>query len=527
MEIVVDYTMQIPELQRNLLLLILDGVGVARKSPGNAVTLSNPQNLIKLWNAFPHTYLKASSEFVGLPESTNGNSEVGHLNIGAGRIMYQNLPKINNAIQKGHFTSNNTLKSALLHAQKYNSKVHILGCFSDGSTHSHIDHFISTLEFFKTNNFNGIVNIHAFTDGRDTPPQSASKYFEKIEDVFANLSLGRIATICGRSLAMDRNNQWNRTKKAYDLLVNGIAENTYKNWNDCLNNNYSKNITDEFIHPSAILSEQDSSIENINTVVENDVVIFLNFRADRAIQLSKAINSDGFTQFSIKSYSNLFFCSIVEYEKSFPEKVLFPKEYIKLPLGRIVAEEGLRQLRIAESEKFPHVTYFFNGGVPLKYQAEDRIEIPSPNVPTYDLKPEMSSLEVLNKATQYITTDAYNLIVMNIAAGDMVAHTGNIDATVKAMQVIDYVTGRLVDYALSRNWTIVITADHGNAEELINLTTNQIDTEHSQNLVPLIIVNKKLPATNLNIGSLSDIAPTILKLLSIQIPSEMSGSTLI
>jgi 2,3-bisphosphoglycerate-independent phosphoglycerate mutase len=263
------------------------------------------------------------------------------------------------------------------------------------------------------------------------------------------------------------------------------------------------------------------------TIRENDVVIFMNFRSDRAIQLSKAIIDPTFKNFETVKFNNLFFASIVEYEKGFPQKVLFPKEYIKLPIGRLISDFGLRQLRIAESEKFPHVTYFFNGGVSFKYPLEDRIEIQSPKVPTYDLKPEMSALDILNKTLPLIENDTYNFIAMNLANADMVGHTGNLEAAIKSVQVVDYVTAKLVDYCLARNWTVVITADHGNVEEMINLSSNEIDTEHSQNLVPLIVLNSKFGPTKLDIGSLCDISPTILKLLNIQQPSEMSGISLI
>jgi 2,3-bisphosphoglycerate-independent phosphoglycerate mutase len=521
LEIVVDYTMQIPELQRNVLLLILDGVGVSRKSKGNAVTLANPQNLIRLWNAFPHTYLKASSESVGLPENTNGNSEVGHLNIGAGRVMYQNLPKINKSIKQGHYLSNNMLLQAIDFAKKNGSNIHLLGCLSDGSTHAHTDHFLATLETIKHVDFKQNVFIHAFTDGRDTPPTSASEYLTKVQKKINELGIGTIASLCGRSLAMDRNKSWSRTKLAYDMLISGTAK-IYESWQNALDDNYKNSKTDEFILPSIIKTQ-----EKLPTISENDVVIFLNFRSDRAIQLSHAIASPEFNQFPTVKFQNIFFCSMVEYEKGFPNKVLFPKEYIKIPLGRIISENGLSQLRIAESEKYPHVTYFFNGGVNLKYQSEDRIEIQSPAVPTYDLKPEMSALEILNKTIPFIQSDRYNLIVMNLANGDMVAHTGNLEASIKSVQVLDYVTARLVDYCIARNWTVVITADHGNVEELINLQTGEIDTEHSQNLVPFMVINKKLGPGALNIGSLSDISPTILKLLSINKPAEMSGISLI
>lgn len=510
--------MQNVYLEKKVLLIIMDGVGVAKKSIGNAVTLANPQNLIKLWNSYPHTYLKASSESVGLPVNTNGNSEVGHLNIGAGTIIYQNLPKINKNIENGNFYTNFNLVKLLKTANENNSDIHIMGCFSDGSVHAHINHFLAVLEFLFRNNFRNQIFFHLFTDGRDTPPKSAEIYFNQLQREINKKGIGTIGTICGRSYAMDRNNTWKRTKLAYDLLINGIG-NKYSSWKEALLTNYSNNKTDEFIEPSII---------NSNSMIkDNDCILFMNFRSDRALQLSKAITDPSFANFETKKFSNLNFFSMTEYQKGFPLNVIYPKEYIKIPIGRLISENGLTQLRIAESEKFPHVTYFFNGGVSLKYIREDNIQIESPKVSTYDLKPEMSTPLILDTLSNYIANDKYNLIVVNLANGDMVAHTGNIEATIKAMQVVDYTVAKLVNLMLARNGTILITADHGNAEELINLKTNEIDTEHSENVVPFMVINNKLGFKQLPFGSLCDISPTIIDILNIPKPSEMTGTSLL
>jgi len=506
---------------QKLLLIIMDGIGISTDSPGNAVTQAKPQNLIKLWNTHTHGHLLAASEAVGLPPKTNGNSEVGHLNLGAGRIMYQNLPRINKNIENENFFSNSMLLQAVEHAQKNSSNIHLLGCLSDGSIHSHIDHFIATLNFLSRQKLKSKVFIHAFTDGRDSPPQSAAKYIGAIEKAVNHFKVGQIATICGRAIAMDRNKTWSRTEKAYRMLVHGEGMH-FKSWKVALQNSYKNKKTDEFIEPTVIQNKKETS-----KIQDGDVVLFLNFRSDRAIQLSKALADPDFANFTVQKFQNLFFASMVEYEKDFPQKVIYPKEYIKLPLGRIISEAGLTQLRIAESEKFPHVTYFLNGGVALRYNAENRIEIPSPKVATYDHKPEMASLEIVEVLKERIAMDYYNFIALNLANADMVAHTGNMESSKLAVEVVDYCVAELTKYMLARGGTVVITADHGNAEELINRETGKIDTEHSMNPVPLMIIKEGLQQQNLPLGKLSDVAPTILSLMNLEIPSEMSGRPLV
>ncbi|MBI2356865.1 2,3-bisphosphoglycerate-independent phosphoglycerate mutase [Candidatus Dojkabacteria bacterium] len=508
-------------MNKKVLLIIMDGLGVAPQNKGNAVSLANPKNLIRLWDTFPHTYLLACSEAVGLPSKTKGNSEVGHLNIGAGNVVIQTLPRINKSMENGSYMNNPTLWEALRHAIKYQSNVHLMGCLSDGSVHSHINHFTKTLEFFARNNFSGEVLIHGFTDGRDTPPDHGRSYFAKMQNSIDTLGIGRIASAVGRSIAMDRSMRWGKTETAFNLLTKGIGE-IYSSWAEIFDKNYSAGITDEFIPPSMI-----GTPDNLPIIKNNDVVLFLNYRSDRALQLSFAFAQPEFTFFERDLPLNLFFVSMIEYRKGFPINVLFPKEYISLPIGKVISNNNLRQLRISETEKFPHVTYFFNGGMSIKYQGEDRIEVPSANVPTYDLKPEMSAMEILEILKYRISTNMYDFIVLNLANGDMVGHTGSIKASIKSVQVLDYCVNELTKRFTALGGTVLITADHGNVEEIINLKSGEIDTEHSFNPVPFIIVDPERTPRKLPYGALKDIAPTILDIMGIPAPSEMGGKSLI
>lgn len=506
------------QLQRRLMLIILDGFGTAKASEGNAVTMAEPKNLIKLWNAFPHTYLRADSEYVGLPQNTRGNSEVGHLNLGSGNVIYQSLPKINRSIEKGDFFSNKTLIEALNNAVTNGSNIHLLGCLSDGSVHSHINHFKATLKFLKDKGFNKSVYIHAFLDGRDTPPKSASTFTKNINDYMSTLGIGEIKTMIGRAYAMDRSETWERTQLAYNLIAEGIGNN-YNSCEEAIDIQYKREITDEFVKPCVI-----GKYEGIRN---SDVLIFLNYRADRAIQLTKAFYEENFNKFPVKREKQYLFLAMNQYEKDLPKSVIFPKDYVKLPIGRVVSEANLTQLRIAETEKFPHVTYFFNGGAPIKYQGEEDIEIPSQKVDTYDNKPEMSSIILTDKILSEIKSDSYNFIVANFANGDMVGHTGNIDATIKAVKYTDECVGRIVSQYISMGGDVIITADHGNCEEMVNTTTGEMDTEHSINPVPFIYINQNTNLKLMRLGKLSDVAPTILKIFGITKPSEMSGISLI
>lgn len=508
-------------MRKRVLLIIMDGVGVAPRSKGNAVTLAKPRNLSVFWNTYPRTYLLASEEAVGLPTGTKGNSEVGHLNIGSGRVINQNLPRINKSIDSGVYSQNPTLLSALKYARKAGGDIHLLGCLSNGSVHAHIDHFEATLEALAHSNFEGNVFIHAFTDGRDTPPDSAKGFLRKMDDFCTRIGIGSISSICGRSIAMDRMQKWEKTQKVYNLLTKNEGL-KFDTWAQAVDSAYNSGLTDEFIPPSKIVSAGDNS-----NIKEGDAVLFMNYRADRALQLTQSLADPAFSHFENPLLDKIFFASMVEYRKGLPNNVLFPKEYINLPIGKVLSSMGLRQLRIAETEKFPHVTYFFNGGISVKYQGEDRIEVPSPNVATYDLKPEMSAMEVLKILSYRISMDMYDFLVVNLANGDMVGHTGNLDASIKSVEVVDHCVSELAKRFTARGGTVLITADHGNVEEVVNLRNGEIDTEHSINPVPFIIVDKDLQGRMLPYGSLKDIAPTILNIMGIPIPSEMTGRPLI
>ncbi len=504
-------------VKQKVLLIVLDGLGAAQASEGNAVVMANPEKLSALWSTYPHTYLLASGEAVGLPQNVRGNSEVGHLNLGAGNTVMQTLPRINKAIEKGLLDSNNTLTEAVIHAKRYESKIHLIGLLSDGSVHSHIDHFKAVIDFLSKTNLENEVYIHAMTDGRDSPPQSALTYLLDIDKHCIERGIGKIGTLIGRYYGMDRNNKWDRTQEAYFLLRNNVGE-RFETYQEAISTYYQQKLTDEFF-PATVIN--DSKIE------KNDVVLMLNFRPDRSLQISRALVEEGFVNFQRTKIENLFFASMVEYARGFPNKVLFPKQYLNLPLGKIIDSFGLRQLRIAESEKFPHVTYFFNGGTSAIYNGEDRIMIPSPNVATYDLKPEMSAPELTDILIKRVSADMYDFILVNYANPDMVGHTGNLAAGIKAVSTVDSLVYELVQNFISTGGAVIITADHGNVEEMINLETKTLDTEHSLNPVPCIIVGTEITQKNLPYGALKDIAPTILEIMGITKPAEMNGQSLI
>jgi len=504
-------------IKQKVLLIILDGLGTAPRNNGNAVVLADPKNLSSYWTIFPKTYLLASGESVGLPKNVKGNSEVGHLNIGAGRTVSQNLPRINHAIATGMLEKNNTLREAFIHAQKFGSNVHLVGLLSDGSVHSHIDHFKAVVDFFAKMNFQNNLFIHAITDGRDTPPNKSLEYITDMDKHCLNRGMGSIGTIIGRYYAMDRNLKWDRTQRAYYLYEQNFGE-KFPTYQKAIEAQYLRGLSDEFIEPVVI---------NESKIQPNDVVLLMNYRPDRMIQLTEALINSQFSGFTRKQISNLFVASMVEYKKNFPQKVLFPKQYMNLTLGKVLEAAGARQLRISESEKFPHVTYFFNGGISIPYKNEDRIQIPSPRVATYDLKPEMSALEITDALQKRISAQMYDFILVNFANTDMVGHTGNLEAGVKAVQIVDTCVKELVRTFTSYGGAVIITADHGNVEEMVNLETKQVDTEHSLNPVPFILAGTNVAPKVLPYGALKDIAPTILEIMGIPQPAEMTGNSLI
>jgi 2,3-bisphosphoglycerate-independent phosphoglycerate mutase len=504
-------------IKQKVLLIVLDGLGAAPQGPGNAVVLANPANLSKLWSTCPRTYLLASGKAVGLPPNVKGNSEVGHLNLGAGSTVLQNLPRIDKSIETGLFYKNHTLANAFAHAQKYNSNVHLVGLLSDGSVHSHINHFKALIDYFSGYNFQNELYIHAITDGRDTSPNSSLGCILSVDKFCLERGMGKIATIIGRYYAMDRNRKWDRTQRAYYLLEKNMGE-SFPTYQKAIEAQYLRGLTDEFLEPIVI---------NPSQISPNDVVIMVNFRPDRSLQLTEALISQNFTGFTRQPIKNLFLASMTEYRKDFPSNVIFPKQYINLPFGKVLDALNLRQLRISETEKFPHVTYFFNGGIPAPFRKEDRTVVSSPKVPTYDLKPEMAALEITSILKNRLKDMPYDFILANFANADMVGHTGNLPAAIKGIQVLDYCVKDLVRQFTNLGGAVIITSDHGNAEEMINDKDSSINTEHSINPVPFILAGTNIPARMLPYGSLRDIAPTILQVMGIEKPPEMNGKSLI
>jgi 2,3-bisphosphoglycerate-independent phosphoglycerate mutase len=510
--------------KKPVVLISMDGVGAAAPGPGNAVTLAQTKNLDSYWPKYPHGMVEASGLYVGLPEGTDGNSEVGHVTMGAGKIILQDLPRIDNAIKTNTFNDNPMLNKALDHVKKHKSKLHVMGIVGDGVVHGSVDHLFSLIKMAVEKKFDpDKFFIHAILDGRDSAPNGGVDVLERLETFCLQKRMGRIVSIVGRAYAMDRNKNWARTKKAYDLMTIG-APNRTNDWMKTLKESYSKKVFDEYFEPTNVLLKDEK--EPI-LVQENDAVIFFNFRPDRAQQITRAFEDENFPGWERTPIKNLFFEGFTDYKGGFPKNVAFPPESITHPLGRIIAEHGLKQLRIAESEKFPHVTYFFNGGNGAVFENEKWLEVPSPDVATYDLQPEMSQELVTQKLIENIQKDEFDFFVVNFAGPDMVAHTGNIPATIVAMKKCDECVGRIVDEVLKRDGTVVITADHGNAEEMINLQNGEPDTKHSVNQVPVLIIQNGLYPLELPVGNLADIAPTILGVLGIEIPVEMTGRNLL
>lgn len=509
-----------------LVLVILDGFGLAPPYPGNAIANANLLCFNRLYQAYPHCQLHASGGAVGLPHGVMGNSEVGHMNIGAGRIVYQTLPRINSAITNGSYYDNATMLKAIEHCKANNSDFHIMGCASTGSVHSTVEHIYATLFLLQKHGFDGKkVFLHCFTDGRDTPPQSGKFFLEQIQNECQRRGVGRIASIIGRYFAMDRNTKWDRIKKAYDLLTEGAGE-VFNSVDEAMDASYAKNVTDEFIEP-VVIKGADGSIAKVK---KGDVLFFFNYRADRAIQISKAFVEEEFTEFERKpKIEDLFYVGMTQYDRNLTPKMhlTFEPENVVMPIGRVISEYHLRQLRIAETEKFAHVTFFINGGRDLIFENEDRILVPSPKVATYDLKPEMSTYEITQVLVNKIKLDIYDFIVINIAAPDMVGHTGNFEATIKALQATDKNLDKIIVNTLARGGAVVITADHGNAEVMIDYETGEPNTEHTTNPVPFIYVGPNARPIELPLGLLEDIAPTILNLMQLPVPTTMSGRNLL
>ncbi|MBS4804365.1 MAG: 2,3-bisphosphoglycerate-independent phosphoglycerate mutase [Clostridium sp.] len=503
--------------KKPVMLMILDGFGLAPKSDGNAVEAAQKPNYNRLMAEYPSTQLQASGLFVGLPDGQMGNSEVGHLNIGAGRIIYQELTRITKEIEEGGFFKNEALTLAVENAKKNNSALHLLGLLSDGGVHSHIDHLKGLLRLAKDAGLTKVY-VHAFMDGRDVPPSSGKDFIVEIEKYMKEIGVGKIATVSGRYYAMDRDNRWERVELAYNAMVLGKGE-VSSSAVEAIDKSYHDNKTDEFVLPSVIDSE--------GTIKNGDSVIFFNFRPDRAREITRAINDKEFAGFNREAL-DLTFVTLTQYDKTLEGvNVAYRPEGINNTLGEYVSNKGLNQLRIAETEKYAHVTFFFNGGVEKEYPGEDRALIASPKVATYDLKPEMSAYEVTDELLKRLDEDKYDMIILNFANPDMVGHTGVMEAAVKAIETVDGCLGKLADKILEKDGTLFVTADHGNAEIMIDFSTGNPFTAHTTDPVPFIWVSNRTEGRSLKEGKLADIAPTMLNEMGLDKPAEMTGECLI
>ncbi len=492
---------------KKVILCILDGVGVREVKKGNAFLNTSKKTFDFLWNNYPHSLLEASGEYVGLPNKQMGNSEVGHTNIGAGRIVYQSLELINKEIRDKKFFKNEELLNVIDHVKKNNSTLHIFGLLSDGGIHSHINHLYALLEMCRLNDVKSVM-IHPFLDGRDTLPSVALKFLDELESKLENEKIG---VISGRYYSMDRDNNWDRIKKVYDALVYGIGNRN--NYRDAVLECYDNNIFDEFITPTIV---------NEKKIEDNDGMILFNFRPDRARELFTALTNKDFNEFKNKKFNNLKLVTMMPVADSVICTNAYKHENLINTLGEYIDNLGLKQLRIAETEKYAHVTYFFDGGVERDLKGSKRILIPSPSVKTYDLKPEMSAYLITDKLMEELDNN-YDLVVLNYANGDMVGHTGNYDATSKAVLALDNCLDRLYKKALEDDYTLVIIADHGNCDYMLDDKDNVV-TSHSVSPVPCIITDNNYKVSN---GRLCDVAPTILDIMGIDIPKEMNGNSLI
>ena len=503
------------------MLMILDGFGDNPNKDGNAIKLANTPNIDKLMKKYPNTDIYTSGKYVGLPDGQMGNSEVGHTNIGAGRIVYQELTRITKSIEDGDFFSNQELIAAIENCKKNNSKLHILGLVSDGGVHSHIRHLYGLLELAKRRDFEDVY-VHCFLDGRDTPPASAEGYIIKLQEKMQEKGIGKIASISGRFYSMDRDKRWQRVQKCYDALVKGEglkANSAVK----AIEDSYQKEVFDEFVEPTVICNGE----EPIAKIEENDSVIFFNFRPDRAREITRAIVDKEFNEFETKKM-NVYFVCFTNYDETMPNvHIAFKKETLHNTFGEVVSKAGLTQLRIAETEKYAHVTFFFNGGEEKQYPGEDRILVPSPKVETYDQKPEMSAYEVTDKVVEALENDKYDAVILNFANTDMVGHTGSLEAAIKAVEAVDECVGRIVKVIEEKKGNLLITADHGNAEQMIDYKTGEPHTAHTTNPVPIILITDNPSYKLKENGKLADLAPTMLDLMGLEKPEEMTGESLL
>ncbi len=503
-----------------VLLMILDGWGIGAGDNADVVSHVRDGALAQLTSRYPHATLRTDGERVGLPEGQMGNSEVGHMNIGAGRVVYQDLVKINRAVKDGTLGENPAIKSLLEHAARPGATLHVMGLFSDGGVHSHLNHLMAILRLAKDRHLTNVA-IHAFMDGRDTDPKSGLGFLAQLQTAIDEGEVtGYLASMIGRYWAMDRDKRWERVKKAWDLLVEGTGTPTL-DFTASLKASYDAGITDEFVEPHVL-----DAVTGLNTRIRpEDVVLFLNFRNDRAKELTTVLTQHDMPEAGMHPVAPLHFYSMTPYDPTYHDvNVLFPKENVTMPLGEVLAREGCSQLRIAETEKYSHVTFFFNGGRETPFEGEDRILVPSPKVATYDLKPEMSAYEVTDRLLEAISSDKYDFVCLNFANGDMVGHTGVYDAIDRAVHVVDECAGRLINEALAHGWDVVQIADHGNADHAINADGSP-NTAHSLNPVPLLVVSDRVESVK--DGVLADVAPTVLTLMGLPIPKEMTGQVLV
>ncbi len=507
-------------MKKPLLLCIMDGFGINPEKTGNAVDIAKTPNLDKLFKDYPNTTLQASGMAVGLPDGQMGNSEVGHTNIGAGRIVYQELTRITKSIADGDFFENEALLAAVENCKKNDSSFHIMGLVSDGGVHSHNTHIYGIVEFAKRAGLKKVF-VHCFLDGRDVPPSSGKDYVSELAEKIKEIGVGKIATVMGRYYAMDRDNRWDRVEKAYNAMVKGNGE-TAACGICAVANSYNKNVTDEFVVPAVVVENG----EAVGKIQENDSVVFANFRPDRAREITRTIVDPEFNGFE-REYFKTYFVCMTQYDKTMPNvEVAFKPQVLTNTLGEYLSLKGKKQLRIAETEKYAHVTFFFNGGVEKVSEGEDRALINSPKVATYDLQPEMSAFEVTDKLMEKLDEGDLDVIILNYANCDMVGHTGIIDCAVKAVETVDTCVGRVAEKVLSMGGAMLITADHGNADQMIDPESQGPFTAHTTFPVPFIVVgcgDVKLRAD----GVLADIAPTMLKILDLAKPQEMTGTSII
>ena len=502
-------------------LIIMDGYGVNERQEGNAIYAAKTPNMDKYLAEYPNTIIHASGMDVGLPEGQMGNSEVGHTNIGAGRIVYQELTRITKAIDDGDFFENEELIAAVENCRKNGSSLHLMGLLSDGGVHSHNKHLYGLLEMAKKNGVENVF-VHCFLDGRDVPPSSGADFVEALVEKIRTIGVGKIATVMGRYYAMDRDNRWERVEKAYSAMVLGEGNKDTSAVN-AVKKSYNENITDEFVVPTVITDDEGAPLGRIS---ENDSVIFFNFRPDRAREITRTIVDEEFSGFERKFFRTHYVC-MTQYDAAMPNvHVAFKPQSLVNTFGEYISRKGLRQLRIAETEKYAHVTFFFNGGVEAVYDGEDRALINSPKVATYDMQPEMSAFEVTDEVVKRIESGEYDVIVLNFANCDMVGHTGVFDAAVKAVEAVDECLGRTIDAILKMGGVALVTADHGNADQMVDYDTKGAFTAHTTNVVPLVMIGNESGA-KLKQGRLADLAPTMLDLMGFEKPEEMSGESLL